>query len=202
VRGEVIEVQGDPARLARGLALAAELHAGQVRKGTTIPYLSHLLAVASLVAEDGGDEDQVIAALLHDSAEDQGGAAVLARIAAELGDRVARIVRDCSDSLESAGKEKAPWRERKQTVLDQLPHLPAESLTVIAADKLHNMRSTAADLRLDGPAVWDRFKTGREGFVWYHREMLLALRQTLPRSRSVQLMAPLLDDLGALSNRS
>lgn len=182
-------------RLVRGFALATELHAGQMRKGTTIPYLSHLLAVASLVAEDGGDEDQVIAALLHDSAEDQGGQEVLDRIARDFGPRVTGIVRDCSDSLQPLGSEKAPWQERKEAAVRKLHELPSKSLLVVAADKLHNLRSTAADLGLEGPDVWNRFKTGREGFIWYHTEVLQVLQQLVPRSRSVRLMEPVLREL-------
>lgn len=171
----------DPGRFGHAAALAAELHAGQMRKGTEIPYLSHLLAVAALVAEDGGDEDTVLAALLHDSAEDQGGERTLERIADELGTRVSKLVRECSDAVPEPGAEKPPWRERKQQMVDSLPSLSHGARLVIAADKLHNTRSTILDVRIVGPDVWNRFRTGREGFLWYHQQMLAALHQLIPK---------------------
>lgn len=178
----------DVARLARGVELAGVLHRGQLRKGTQIPYMSHLLAVAALVAEDGGSEDEVLAGLLHDAAEDQGGEATLHRIGRELGLEVADIVRECSDSLVTDNRAKAPWRERKDEALRLLETRSEGALRVIAADKLHNTRATAADLAIAGPSTWERFKTGREGFVWYHEQMATRLGQLLPGSRSVALL--------------
>jgi (p)ppGpp synthase/HD superfamily hydrolase len=182
-------------RLSRAVQVASELHRGQVRKGSDIPYLSHLMAVAALVMEDGGDEDQVLAALRHDAAEDQGGEATLGYIEQQFGSRVATIVRDCSDSLVDRDSEKAPWRERKQAALDKLASLNRDSLLVIAADKLHNARSTAVDLRLLGAVVWTRFKTGREGFLWYHHEMAARLTELVPESRSARELDDLMDHL-------
>lgn len=176
----------DHRRLGDALALAAELHEGQLRKGTSIPYVSHLLAVAALVAEDEGDVDSVCAALLHDAAEDQGGDAALRRITAEIGARVSELVRECSDVVAEPGAEKPPWRERKEAMIARLPALTNEALLVISADKLHNVRSTLFDLRSIGDDVWTRFRTGREGFIWYHREVLRVLEERIPASRSVR----------------
>lgn len=175
-------------RLGDALALAAELHAGQVRKGTEIPYLSHLLAVAALVAEDGGDSDAVCAALLHDAAEDQGGEATLRRIADALGAPVSDLVRECSDVVPELDIEKPPWRERKEAMIARIPTLSGSALLIVAADKLHNVRSTLFDLESVGDAVWTRFRTGRDGFVWYHEEMAQALEGLVPASRSVRLL--------------
>lgn len=178
----------DPERLARAVALAGHLHRDQLRKGTRVHYMSHVLAVAALVAEDEGSADEVIAAILHDAAEDQGGEAVLERIEGELGAAVAMIVRECSDSLTPDSDAKAPWRERKEEALRRLRERSRSALRVIAADKLHNTRATVADLALTGPATWDRFRTGRDGFIWYHEQMAAELLDLIPESRSVALL--------------
>lgn len=185
----------DTERFAAAVALAAGLHCEQRRKGTKVPYVSHLLSVAALIAEDEGSEDQVIAGLLHDAAEDQGGEATLTLIGERFGAEVAHLVRACSDSIDEVGAEKAPWKQRKEEAIAQVATLPAEALLVLAADKLHNTRSTAADLALHGEEVWKRFKTGRDGFVWYHLAELLVLERRIPESRSVRLLRRELFDL-------
>lgn len=174
--------------LLRAMERALAWHGSQVRKGTSIPYVSHLLAVATLVMEDGGGQDQVIAGLLHDAAEDQGGEVVLGVIAEEFGTTVESIVRACSDSIEATGIEKAPWRERKRRAIEHVATAPEAALIVIAADKLHNLRSIAADLSLHGPAVWDRFNAGEADVLWYYDSMIDALRARIPRSRSLLLL--------------
>lgn len=181
-------VRLDPVTLSATVALAAELHHHQGRKGTGAPYVSHLLGVASLVAEDLGSDDEVAAALLHDAAEDQGGEPVLERIRVAFGDVVAGLVRECSDSILESGVSKAPWRERKTAALERLTYASPSALKIIAADKLHNTRSTVADVALHEQGVWDRFKTGQEGFLWYHRAMAARLAELLPNSRSVRLL--------------
>ena len=145
-------------RLAQGVALALDLHATQTRKGTDTPYISHLLGVAGLVLEYGGEEDQAIAAMLHDAIEDQG-AQHEPVIAERFGSVVARIVRGCTDA---DTLPKPPWHERKQTYIDHLALADADVLLVSAADKLHNARAICADLKLYGAAVFDRFKGGLE----------------------------------------
>lgn len=162
-------------RFERGLQRACQLHRSQVRKGTKIPYASHLLAVTSLVLEDGGDEDQAIAALLHDAVEDQGGRATLESIRSDFGDRVAGIVEACSDT---EIEPKPPWRERKK---NYLRHLTAETrlevLRVSAADKLHNARCIIADYRLCGDSVWRRFNARKEEQAWYYGELARIYRE-------------------------
>ena len=108
-------------RLTSAFNLACQLHTNQYRKGTEIPYIAHLLGVAALVLEAGGDEDQVIAAFLHDAAEDQGGVKTLNQIQSLFGERVARIVKDCYDTMNTP---KPPWRKRKEIYLNQLHALP------------------------------------------------------------------------------
>ena len=184
-----------PARLAGAVGLAAELHRDQRRKGTRVPYVSHVLAVAALVAEDEGTEEEVLAALLHDAAEDQGGEAALAQIAERLGAQVAGLVRECSDSVLAAGEPKAPWRERKEAALQRLASRSPGALKIIAADKLHNTRATVADLELVGVSVWARFKTGRDGFLWYHEQMATELVRLSPASRSAALLRTEVDKL-------
>jgi (p)ppGpp synthase/HD superfamily hydrolase len=163
-------------RFEEALAYAARLHAGQVRTGTSIPYISHLLAVAAIVLEDGGDEDEAIAALLHDAVEDQGGPEMLEEISRRFGQRVARIVAGCTDAQ---ARPKPPWRDRKEAHLRQLEHADPSVLRVVAADKLHNARSIAADYRRLGEGLWERFSGGREGTLWYLTSMaeLLQRRQ-------------------------
>jgi GTP pyrophosphokinase len=159
------------------LTLAVRLHASQVRKGTAVPYIAHLLAVASLVLEQGADEDEVIAALLHDAVEDQGGEATLEEIRRRFGDRVAEIVDGCTDARTTP---KPPWRGRKEAYLAHLSQAPAAVRLVSTADKLHNARTILADYRTLGEALWERFNGGREGTLWYYRSLVEAFRATGP----------------------
>ena len=156
-------------RFDQALAYAAEVHRKQFRKGTTIPYLSHLLAVCGLVLEDGGDEDEAIAALLHDAPEDQGGRERLAEIRARFGGRVATIVEACSDTFET---DKEDWRVRKERYLD---HLRVETdqgvLRVSLADKLANARSLLRDQLQQGDTHWDRFHAPRHDQRWYYTSL-------------------------------
>ncbi len=140
-----------------------------MRKGSDVPYVAHLLGVAALVLEDGGDEDQAIAALLHDAPEDQGGREILDEIRRRFGERVARIVDGCTDTYQSP---KPPWRQRKEAYLSHLQDAPAEVLRVSLADKLHNARSILNDLYRSGDAVWERFTGGKEGTLWYYRSLV------------------------------
>src|SRR5437764_4348530 len=160
-------------RFEEALAFAARLHKSQLRKGTAIPYVSHLLAVASIALEHGADEDEAIAALLHDAAEDQGGDATRQEIRRRFGERVARIVDGCTDAETTP---KPPWRERKERYVAHVAGAPPSVRLVSAADKLHNARSTLADLRASGDAVWGRFKGGKEGTLWYYRSLVEAFR--------------------------
>ncbi len=156
-------------RFEQALLYATEIHAAQLRKGTDIPYIAHLLAVTSLVLEDGGDEDQAIAALLHDAPEDQGGLAVLDEIRRRFGDRVAEIVDGCTDTYEHP---KPPWRQRKKAYLDHLLLASDEVRRVSLADKLHNARSILYDLRRSGDGTWQRFKGGKQGTLWYYQSLV------------------------------
>lgn len=156
-------------KLAAALQFAVEKHGHQPRKGTTVPYVTHLLAVASLVGESGGSEPEMVAALLHDAVEDGGGAPVLDEIRQRFGDDVAIIVEGCTD--DDSGAEKAPWLERKRSYLEYLAAAPLTVLRVACADKLHNATALARDLRDQGPAVFQRFRGDREGTLWYYRSM-------------------------------
>ena len=151
---------------------AASLHATQTRKGTGVPYLAHLMSVAALVLEDGGDEDEAIAALLHDSVEDQD--ATVDQIRERFGDKVARIVDACTDS---DVKPKPPWEERKTRYVEHARHAPPDVVRVSAADKLHNARSVLADYRVLGDELWSRFNARRDQTLWYYRELVTAFRE-------------------------
>lgn len=155
-------------RFVRAFEFAARAHATQSRKGKDLPYISHLIAVAALVLEAGGDEDMAVAALLHDAVEDQGGQPTLREIERRFGKRVAQMVWDCTDA---DTVPKPPWRERKEKYLAHLPQVAAESRLVSAADKLHNAREILADYREEGEKIWSRFNGGREGTLWYYRAL-------------------------------
>jgi (p)ppGpp synthase/HD superfamily hydrolase len=159
-------------RFDRALLLATEHHRRQLRKGTTIPYVSHLLGVASLVLEMGGDETEAIGALLHDAVEDGGGRPMLERIRTEFGDDAARIVEANSDS---ETEPKPPWKQRKDDYLAAIAHKAPDELRVSLADKLHNGRAILLDFRTHGDAFWERFRTGAGPAVrWYYRSLLEA----------------------------
>ncbi len=159
------QVQLGP-RFSNALMYAAEAHADQERKGSGVPYVSHLLAVAGLALEHGADEDVAIAALLHDVAEDQGGIERLARVSQRFGSRVAAIVVECSDAFQ---EPKPAWQPRKEAHLARLREASLDARLVVAADKIHNARSIAADHRAVGEAIWDRFNASREQALWYYR---------------------------------
>jgi (p)ppGpp synthase/HD superfamily hydrolase len=146
---------------------AAKLHRRQVRKGTDVPYVSHLLHVSALVWESGGTEDQAIAALLHDAVEDQGGAKVLRKIRERYGKQVSRMVWACTDSATS--KDKRPWVERKTRHLAALADAGDDALLIVAADKVVNVEAIVGDLQQHGRTVWDRFNAPPESLVWYHQ---------------------------------
>lgn len=171
-------------RFDDALVYAHSLHREQTRKGTAIPYVSHLLAVASLVAEHGGDEEQAIGALLHDAAEDQGGEATLEAIGARFGERVRAIVAACSDTFE---QPKPPWRARKEAYLAHCEAAAPDVLLVSAADKLHNARALVRDLRRDGAGTFGRFKGGRDGTLWYYRSLAELFGRRMPGELAEEL---------------
>ena len=156
-------------RFERALLFATRKHAGQHRKGTTVPYVAHLLGVASLVLEAGGDEDLAIAALLHDVVEDCGGSPMLKEIRRRFGERVAHVVDGCTDTDVDP---KPPWRQRKEDYIAHLRTADADTRLVSAADKLHNVRSIVATYREIGDRVWERFHGKRDGTLWYYRTLL------------------------------
>jgi (p)ppGpp synthase/HD superfamily hydrolase len=161
-------------RFADALQYMYTLHHAQPRKGSDVPYLAHLLSVAALVLENGGDEDQAIAALLHDAPEDQGGLKTLVEIRQRFGERVASIVDGLTDTYLTP---KPPWRNRKELYIAHLRTAPEEVRLVSLADKLHNARSILADLQAQGPSVWQRFNGGKEGSLWYYRALLAVFEE-------------------------
>ncbi len=185
-------------RLSRAFAYAAALHDGQVRKGTPVPYVSHLLAVSSLVLENGGNEDEAIAALLHDAVEDQGGRPTLEAIRVKFGDRVAGIVEGCTDSDTTP---KPPWKERKVRYLAHLREAPPEVRLVASADKLHNARCVLADYRAVGDELWKRFTAPKAETLWYYREVVRALSAQGP-SALVEELDRVVTEIERLSGRA
>lgn len=160
--------------LSSAMRYASRIHATQLRKETRIPYISHLLAVASLVLENGGGQDEAIAALLHDAAEDCGGRRRLADIRQRFGPKVARIVAGCTDTFEDP---KPAWKPRKESYLQDLPEALRSVRLVAAADKLHNARCVLADYRAFGDKLWRRFNAPKDQLLWYHRAVTEALRK-------------------------
>ena len=161
-------------RFDEAFAYAHDVHGPQTRKGTGAPYVGHLMGVASIVIDDGGTEDEAIAALLHDAPEDCGGRERLADIRARFGDAVAKIVEDCTDSFDTP---KPPWRERKQKYAEHARSLPPSSLRVSAADKVHNTYAILRDLRNTGERVWERFSAGPDYVLSYYQSLVRSYRE-------------------------
>jgi (p)ppGpp synthase/HD superfamily hydrolase len=179
------ERQPDPIlgdRFVEAAGYAVELHARQARKGTTIPYVTHLFTVSSLALEDGGDEDEAIAGLPHDAAEDQGGKPTLDEIGGRFGPVVEMLVNGLTDTLEDP---KPDWRPRKEAYLKRLAEEPESVLRVSIADKLHNLRSIAIDVAKHGESAWSRFNAGRDGQAWLHRSLLAIFETSFSGSRNL-----------------
>ena len=171
-------------RFAAGLEYAFELHREQRRKGSGIPYLGHLLGVCSLVIEDGGTEDEAIAALLHDAAEDAGGVAILEQIESRFGPLVSSIVEECSDTFQTP---KPPWRERKEEYIEHLASARPSTLRVSLADKLFNARALMRDYKLVGDRLWDRFVEGEQSQLWYYSALADRYLDLLPGQMANEL---------------
>jgi len=181
-------------RFEQALVYATRLHADQIRKATGVPYISHLLSVAALVLEDGGNEDEAIAALLHDAIEDQGGATTRTELLKLFGEQIVAIVDGCTefDTL-----PKPPWRERKQRYLEQLRQGTPSVRRVALADKLHNARTLLQDYRQEGEALWSMFSAGKEGILWFYHSLLGMYRQMTP-SPMVEELARVVGELEQL----
>ena len=190
-------------RFLDAVAMAQEVHGRSRRTGTEIPYMAHLLVVTGLVLEDGGDEDQAIAALLHDSVEDAGGRPMLERIDRTFGPRVAAIVEGCSDTVDEEPDEPdEPWTERKRHYLEHLPEVSDDAvLRVSLADKVHNARSLVRDYRREGHALWERFpeKTLADQ-LWYYGALLEFFDRRRPGPLTEDLRRAV-DELGTLAER-
>jgi GTP pyrophosphokinase len=180
--------------LSRALAFALACHEGQVRKGTSVPYVSHLLQVAGMVLEYGGDMEQATAGMLHDAVEDCD-EVTIEIVRTEFGDRVAAIVRDCTDTFEGdTAEHKSPWRERKVQYIEHLASAPADAVLVSACDKVHNLGSIVADVRDIGLSYLDRFSAKPAEQLWYFRTVLATIGERIPtklRARFEELLAEL-----------
>jgi (p)ppGpp synthase/HD superfamily hydrolase len=161
-------------RLDEAFAYAHAVHADQARKVTGTPYVGHLIGVSSIVIDDGGSEDEAIAALLHDAAEDFGGRGRLEDIRTRFGDAVAKIVEDCTDAWT---QPKAPWAERKMKYVEHARTLGPSSLRVSAADKVHNGYAILRGLRTMGERVWERFNAGPDDILAYYQSLVRAYRE-------------------------
>lgn len=178
---------------------AAEAHREQVRKGSGVPYLSHLLQVAGLALEHGADEQVAIGALLHDVVEDT--PATPEDIEQRFGKRVRDIVEGCSDTLDKETEDRS-WKERKETYLAHLcESASADVLLVSCCDKLHNSRSILSDLKEQGDAIWGIFKGGREGTLWYYRALVEAYRQVDAPLRLIRELDEVVSEIERLAAR-
>jgi (p)ppGpp synthase/HD superfamily hydrolase len=172
-------------RLTHAFRYAAELHATQLRKGTPVPYISHLMGVAAIVLEHGGNETQVIAALLHDAIEDQPrGGATRQEIREQFGPEVLAIVEDCTDA---DTEPKPPWRGRKERYLARLPLASRDAKLVSLADKVHNVRTILRDFTQIGDELWKRFKGAKDGTLWYYRTLADTFTREYPGPLAAEL---------------
>ena len=194
-------------RFTQAVDYARQIHVGS-RKGTQVPYMAHLLGVASLVMGETGyvpfavTEDMVIAALLHDAVEDEGGLPRLHDIEAKFGKDVAEIVEGCTDSFETGPDQKQPWEQRKASYIMRLLEEPEDSkgtLLVSAADKLYNARAILEDYREIGAEVWRRFNRGRNEQLWYYEELIKIYEQRCPNWRIINELKREVAELAKLS---
>lgn len=189
-------------KFEEALVFAARLHREQRRKGVDTPYVAHLMSVSALVLEFGGDQVQAIAALLHDSVEDQaqafGGAEALREeIRRRFGEEVLSIVNACTDA---DVEPKPPWRARKEQYIAHLREVPARALLVSACDKLHNARAIVVDIERAGAKdVFSRFTGGRDGTLWYYAELARSFAELLPGDVSRALAATVAEMKAAAS---
>lgn len=196
--------QRDMALLQRAADYATEAHAGDLRKGTNIPYMAHLWSVGALVLEYGGDDDQAAAGFLHDVVEDHGGRARLDDVRAEFGDDIAAMVADLSDSLADtdSGEHKPPWGRRKQDYLDHLSGVDPRTALVSGCDKLHNLRAIVADYRQIGSQLWDRFSQhDPAAHHWYYAGLINTLAPKVPERLAFELRRALDDFERLLTER-
>lgn len=192
------------ARFTRAVEYARDIHGG-TRKKSAVPYMAHLLGVASLVMGENGHvpfavtEDMAIGALLHDAVEDAGGTPRLRDIEANFGSALARIVEGCSDSFEEDSSKKARWEERKQAYIERLKTEPEDTLLVSAADKLYNVRAIVEDFRVEGDKVWERFNRGPEQQLWYYSELLKVFEARCPQWRIIAELGRAVRELAAIA---
>ena len=173
-------------RMTMAFDMARDVHNDQTLKGTDLPYLLHLLDVCSIALRHGADEDQAIAALLHDAVEDGEGMVTAGEIGVVFGQRVKQVVLECSDSTVADPDNKLDWWHRKITYLDHLKEASADAAMVTGADKLSNARSIVADVGVHGDKFWERFNTCRVGSLWYYRNIDEILPDRLPRAEGAE----------------
>jgi len=183
-------------RFVTAFSKAYTLHKDQKRKASQTPYIAHLMSVAALVLENGGSEDQAIAALLHDAVEDAGGRETLGEIRVEFGDSVADLVDGCTDSYT---QPKADWEPRKMAYLDKLRNASDEILLISLADKVHNARSILLDLHLSGESTWNKFKGKKSGTLWYY-QTLAKIFDDAPFPSLKNELRNLVDEMHILAN--
>lgn len=188
-------------RFLEALAFAHHVHGDDTRKGTAVPYVAHLLSVCGTVLADGGDEDEAIAALLHDTLEDHAETVSRDELQRRFGERVLALIEVCTDTpADYRGGPKPPWRERKTTYLERVRRTPAADLRVSVADKLDNTRAALADYREVGESLWLRYNAGREAQLWYFRSIVGGFREAGVRGRLVDELDRTVSELERLTS--
>lgn len=190
-------------RFTRAFKYCFQLHGAQTRKGKSTPYVAHLMAVGALVVEDGGDEDEAIAALLHDALEDQPEKASRKEIARRFGERVLELVTACSDTPRGyKGGKKPPWRRRKEGYLAHVREGASGALRIALADKLHNAREILADYRDEGERLWSRFNASKADQLWFQRSLVEAFRKDGATGFMIEELERVVSELERLAGRS
>jgi len=190
-------------RFENAVSFAARVHASDLRKGSEVPYLAHLLATCALVLLDGGDEDEAIAALLHDALEDHPETVTREDIRVRFGDRVLDIVVACTDTPpDYSGGRKPPWKARKEQYLERVRTSAPGTLRVSLADKVDNARAILADYRAIGPSVWERFSAGETEQLWYYESLVGAYRTAGVRSDLLGELTRVVGEIARLISES
>jgi (p)ppGpp synthase/HD superfamily hydrolase len=183
------------------LEYAAIVHNGQPKKKTSIPYISHLLAVCALVLENGGKEKVAIAALLHDTLEDHPKKVSRKELRRIFGDKVGAIVEGCTDTPANyrGGKKKSSWRERKTKYIKRLRHESPAVCLVALADKLHNVRAILADYKEIGDKLWPRFNAGKKKQLWFFGELVKVFQKKRVPTRMLREFEQVVAELECLA---
>lgn len=164
--------------LYKAIRFATAAHTGQTRKGKPdVPYITHPLTVALVLARADADEDVVIAGILHDTVEDSNGKVTLEDIKDNFGELVAMLVGHVTEQDKSL-----PWEQRKQIALTHIYKMPYGALLLKSADVLANLSDLLTDLEVEGESVWDRFNAPKDKQLERYHNLIEALETVWPEN--------------------